>query len=196
MISKELNKLKELDIAKQKTFAWLTSERLFRNYLYFSTNFNFGNPAVLRQAIDCLRDCIFLEECDKDLITLQIEKVSKIMPDTDNFQTVSVSAALDACATVLDSLNFMIDGDFSRIVFVSSYASDTVDMFVQEVDSLDINLDLDFEAKIANHPLMKRERSIQAGIVAYLAKKNIVEPEDLNLLLELQGSASRSNIDL
>lgn len=61
----DVEKLRTLDFTKQKIFAFLTCERLYPNYIYFSDNYNFGNPTVLREAINYLYANIFEDNPNK-----------------------------------------------------------------------------------------------------------------------------------
>jgi hypothetical protein len=196
MTIEELNKLKDLDFAKQMAFAYLTCERLFPNYVYFSNNFDFGSPAILREAIDFLYQNIFEKNPDKNKINLLAKKVEKNTPDTENFSTNFVSSALDACTAVLESLDFLVDNQFSRMKDISSFATDTVYMYIQYIDKLDFNIDKGFQQKIDNHPLMQKEVAIQLGIITFLSKSRAFDYGDIQTLLHLQQNNKKSNLGL
>ena len=196
MVIEEINKLKELDVSKQLAFAYLTCERLFPNYVYFSQNYGFGNPAILRKAMDFVYYAIFQKnEISKS--KLLIKEVHKNTPDTENYATNFVSSALDACTAIEESLNFLIDRQFERIESISTFATDTVDMYIQEIDNLDYNSDSAFQQKIDDHFLMKKEIRIQKGIIDFLVKINstTLDSADIQTLLNLQKK-NKSNLDL
>jgi len=196
MSIEEVDKLKELDFTKQAAFNYLTCERLYPNYVYFSHNFSFGNPDALRLAIDYLYFNIFNNSPDKNKIKILTKEVDKNTPDTEDFTTSFVSSALDACTAVIESLDFLIDKEFSRIKHISSYAIDTVDMHIQEIESLDFNKDKDFQQKIDSHPLMQKEFAIQSGIVSFLSNSHTFDFGDLQTLLHLQENNKKSNLNL
>lgn len=197
MTISEINILKTLDFNKQIAFAYLACERLYPNYVYFSENFHFGNAEVLKEAIDFIADSIFEKKKDNIKIDLLLRKVDKNTPHTENFTTHFVSSALDACTSIEDSLHFLIDKDFSRIENISTYAIDSVHMYIQEIANLDFNTDKNFQLKITNHPLMKKEVAIQSGIVTFLKKNNkSLDWEDLQTLLRLQSNEGRGNLDV
>jgi uncharacterized protein YjaG (DUF416 family) len=193
---KAMTKLKESDFNKQLAFAYLTCERLYPNYVYFSNNFDFGTPQILREAIEFLRVNIFEQSPDKNKIKFLKRRVDKNTPDTEDFTTIFVSSALDACTALSDSLDFLVDKDFTRIENVSTYATDTVSMYVQDLDNLDYNADKNFQQKIESHPLMQREITIQLGIISFLNKRKILDYEDLQTLLNLQENNKKSNLEL
>jgi uncharacterized protein YjaG (DUF416 family) len=194
MAIKEIEELKPLDFTKQATFAYLTCERLYPNYVYFSANFSFGEPRILRKAIDYLYQVILVGNPDKATVTQLLESVEKNTPDTEDFSTPLVSSALDACTATLDSLHFLIDMDFQRIEAVSSYATDTASMYIQDKEELDYNSDKNFQSKIDSHPLMKKEIEIQSGIITFLYGTKKIDSEDIKTLLLLQEIDKKGSV--
>lgn len=194
MSIEQINQLQKLDFTKQLTFAYLTCERLYPNYVYFSENFHFGDSSVIRKAIDFLYNSIFEYHFNKKNIEVLIKRIDDVTPDTEDFSTIYVSSALDACTSVRDSLDFLIDKDFSRITYISSYAYDTVDMYVREIEN--INLSENFEQRVAMHPLMKKEILTQQGIVTFLTQSGNIDAGDIDTLLHLQKNEGKSNIKI
>ncbi len=190
MITSELEKLKILDKRKQITFAYLTCERLFRNYLHFSTQYKFGNPILIRNVIDQIRRYINGYELTAAEAKQLINTVSINSPLPEKYDSIYASSALDACTVIIDSLNFIFDENTSRLVDISTMAFDTVDMFIQERDNLDFNVDMEFENKIQNDKLYKTEENIQIGIINYLTKIDSITEDDLNELNKLQKSGT------
>jgi uncharacterized protein YjaG (DUF416 family) len=182
----EINKLKELNFTKQLAFAYLTCERLYPNYIYFSKKYEFGNPDILRTTIDFLYSNLFDNKADKVKINSLIKKVDKNIPEPADYDTILASSALDASTVIIESLNFLIDKQTSRLDDISTMATDTADMYIQDVENLDYNTDKYFQQKIDTHPLMIKEISIQKGIISYLAKIKNIEPLDISTLLQLQ----------
>ncbi len=196
IVIEELNKLKKLEFNKQRAFAYLTCERLFPNYTHFSNNFDFGNPQVLREAIDFLYLNIFEKSPNKNKIDFLIKEVNKNTPDTEDFTTNFVSSALDACTATSDSLDFLVDSDFTKILYISTYATDTVSMYIQEIENLDFNQDKDFQQKIDAHSLMRKEIAKQSGIISFLSNSKSFDFGDLQTLLHLQENNKKSNLGL
>lgn len=193
---KELNKLKDLDFPKQAAFAYLTCERLYPNYVYFSHNYGFGNTSVLREAIDYIYDNIFEQNADENKIHTIIQKVEKNTPDTDDFNEIFVSSALDTCSCILDSFDFLMDKDFSKIQSIATYGMDTIDMYIQEIENLDFNIDKDYQSKIESHPLMEKEVAIQNGIINFLITSKNLDYGDIQTLLRLQENENRGSLNL
>lgn len=181
---------------KQLTFAYLTCERLYPNYVYFSANFQFGDSSILPTAIDFVLSCILNERIDTPLAKKLLFIVEKNTPDTEDFDTIFVSSALDACTSIAETLDFLIDKQCSRLKDISTFATDSVDMYIQEIESLDYNTDKYFQTKIDSHPLMQKEMAIQTGIINYLISSKSIDLEDINVLLILQGNNRKSNLNL
>lgn len=191
----EINKLKQLDFIKQAAFAYLTCERLYPNYVYFSNNYGFGKPCMLREAIDYLYYNIFKDNPDKDKLNSLIKEINNNTPDTEDFTAGFVSSALDACTAIEDSLHFLDDKDFSRIINISTYATDTVNMYIQERENLDCNTDKNFQQKIDSHLLMQKEIFTQKGIISYLEKIDYLSSADIDTRCQLQEN-NKSNLDI
>jgi hypothetical protein len=106
------------------------------------------------------------------------------------------SSALDACSAICESLNSLGDVKFSRIKNISTFATDTADMYIQDIESLDFNTDKNYQQKIDNHPLMKKEVAMQSGIIIFLSNSKTFDFSDLQTLLHLQENDKKSNLDL
>jgi uncharacterized protein YjaG (DUF416 family) len=67
MAIEEITLLEKLDYNKQLTFAYLTCERLYPNYVFFSDNFDFGDKQILREAIDLIYNSVL----ETDFVDIQ-----------------------------------------------------------------------------------------------------------------------------
>lgn len=165
-------KLKSLTTEQQLLFAALTCERLFPNYVYFHKRFDWGDPKVLLDSIEIIYQSLFIKTLfGSDEIQEHAEAVDMVTPHTEDYSEVFVSFALDACTSVYSTLNFMLDQNLDHIADVASYARDTVDMFIQVRDNLDMHVN-DLETRIANDPLMIQEKSRQLSIIEKLKSLN------------------------
>jgi uncharacterized protein YjaG (DUF416 family) len=191
----EIEKLRDLNSSKQIAFAYLTCERLYPNYVYFSINYNFGDPFILRESIDFIYYSIFESNPNKVKINSLEKGVDKNTPEPGEFDTGLASSALDACTAILESLAFLIDNKFSRIINISTFATDTVFMYVQDIEKLDFNKDKDFKKRIYTHPLMENEIKIQSGIITFLNNSTSLDFGDLQTLKQLQGG-NKGSLDL
>jgi uncharacterized protein YjaG (DUF416 family) len=186
MIISELTQLKILDFTRQRTFAYLTCERLYPNYVYFSKTYGFGNPEVLREAIHYLYDNLFNKIVDKIKIASLSKKVEENIPQPADHATILASSALDACTAIIESLSFFVDNQTLRLENISTMATDTVAMYVHDTNGLDPNTDINFQQKINSNPLMLKEVAIQKGMISYLSKIDTLQSSDIDTLIHLQ----------
>jgi uncharacterized protein YjaG (DUF416 family) len=180
--------LQKVNFKKQLVFAYLTCARLYPNYVYFSKNYNFGNPEKLGESITYIQNNIFQYRVNILTIKALLKNLEQVTPSPENYDTVLVSASLDACNVIFETLNFLVDKDLQRLRDISVMATDSADMYIQEIEDLDFNNDKDFQLKINSHPLMKRELIMQQGIISYLSSINDLEPGDLQTLIQLQDN--------
>lgn len=197
MAIKNIDLLEKLDYNKQLTFAYLTCERLYPNYVYFSNNFDFGEKNALKKAINFIYDNLLISEfVNEEEIRAYITSIDINTPFPHNFETELASSALDACTSIEESLMFMIDKKVTRLNSISIFATDTVDMYIAVRDARDFNSDKQFEQKLLSDRLMQKELSIQNGIVDYLVKIDTIELFDVQNLLALQYNNQKGNLDL
>jgi uncharacterized protein YjaG (DUF416 family) len=189
MAIKEIDLLNQLDITKQLTFAFLTCERVFPNYVYFSANYNFGNPAILREAINFIYESIFnINNIDKSKVDTLLLKIHNVTPHTNNFTTFYATIAMYSGGVIFESINLFKKKLSNQIILdISTMSTDAIDCFIQERDDMDY-ADPNFEEKILNDSLMQTEVEIQKGVISYLMKVKYVDTADIATLLKLQDS--------
>jgi hypothetical protein len=192
----ELNDLKAMEFIKQAAFAYLTCERLYPDYVYFSENYGFGDPGVLREAIDQLYQSIFAKTIDPIYINSLIKQIDANTPDTEDYGIIFGSLALDTCSAIHESLNFLMDKKASRLESISTSATDGIDMRIQQEENLDYNTNKDFQQRINTHSLMKKEISVQLGIIRYLKNIQSLDSGDLQTLLRLQENNKKGSLGL
>lgn len=181
-----LGLLEPLPFQKQLIFGGLICEKLFSNYSFFSQNTSWGNSIVLQNAISIIYQNVYRNDLfTSNEIQTIINEVELITPDTEDFESILVSFALDSCTSVLNTLNFIIDGDIDNIADVAIYARDTVDMYIQEKEDLSIN-DKMLEIKIEQNFFMQREKQRQRMIIKLLREMNEITDKQLQILREIQ----------
>jgi len=186
--------LDKLPARHRTTFAAACCERLLPNYAAFAREVRWGEPETLRAALDHIWRVLGGGSLDRGEINRLVAKCDSVIPDTEDFDTSSVSAALDAGTAVVETLRSLLDGDSQRVVDVASFCRDTIDMYIQDRDRLDYNSDPLFETKIAQDPLMKRELARQAAILSELASNPVLDGAFVKRLREESADGGRSNI--
>ena len=182
------------DFNKNLLFGYLACLRLYPNYVFFSQENNFGNPAILKDYLNSIRTKITDPNFKVDFGDYE-EVINKITPTPHEFESVLASSAMDVCAAIYELIVFIQDNDLNRIDAISTLATDSVDMYLQEKEGLEMD-DPKFEEKLSFHPLMIRERKTQRDIWEYLEKVQTIDLEDIATLEQLQFNKGMGNLDL
>jgi uncharacterized protein YjaG (DUF416 family) len=185
--------LDRLPQSHRVVFAAACCERLLPNYSAFVREVGWGKPDILRAALDYIWSALDSGDVDRGEIDRAIKRCDAVVPDTDDFDTSSVSAALDAGTAVIGTLRSLLDGDTKHILEVATYCRDTVHMYIQERDNLDYRDSL-FETKIEEDPLMRREIARQSAVLSALADNPVLDAALLKRLRDESADGGRSNI--
>ncbi len=182
------------EFKKNLIFGYLTGKRLLPNYSFFSKNYNFGDPLILEKYLNEIRNYIL--DFNYQISFNGFESIiDKITPAPENFVTILASSALDACGVVFEILSYINDNDQQHIEAISTMATDSVDMYIQEKENLNMNIP-ESEEKISSHPLMLQERKTQEEIWNYLHRANVLNEEAITALEKLQFNNGMGNLDL
>ncbi|MCA6442529.1 MAG: DUF416 family protein [Bacteroidetes bacterium] len=172
----------------------MTSLRLYPNYVFFEKKYKFGKAEILRKYLSTIREQIINVKSEIKFDNYE-SIIEKITPVPHEYDSVLASSALDACASVVELISYIEDRDYSHIQSILTLATDSVDMYIQENENLDMNNE-DFEMRIATHPLMVKEHNIQKGIIGYLNKIQKIDEKDLLTLEILQENNGLGNLNL
>jgi len=165
-----LERLNRLNRREKLIYVYWLSRRLFHNYADFHQETGFGNIDVLLDAINLIRRNILGEISDIIEINSLIEKIEINTPHTDDFDTIKVSFALDACNALSESLRYMMEPDDEIVVDVASFSIDTVDMFIQEKENFNGS---DIDERIHQDEFMKAEIRRQLVFLEMLESDSI-----------------------
>lgn len=158
-------KLRALPAHCQLAFGASICERHFQDYIDFSRDEEWGDGDSLREALN-LAWTVAVEESALPMTGLDglLAKCMSAIPDTEDFQTASVSDALDVGIMVVLSLEFMRNCDPREIVQVAAQARDLIDAKVRGIEDA-IGYGPDSESKIASHPWMVSEiRALKSSL--------------------------------
>lgn len=191
------SKLQELPHSHRLAFAAACCERAYPNYVVFFQLAGWGGPAALRASLNRVWD--FIEGAARaldDLAELE-QKSEAVTPDLDDFSTsdidVQAAAAQEAAFMVRLLLQFCRDNQLSYALRVTTFAKDTIDMYVQTVEKID-PADPQLDEKIAQHPLMVQEIRKQENDLLRLTQTKT--RADLQAFRRYATSPERSNIGL
>lgn len=172
-------------------------ERMLRNYIAFKQKVQWGDERPLQKALDELWKCVEGEEMAKSAAKQLYEACEVVAPDSDDFSELLTGSAQEACFSICCILEYLLHGDVEQIAQVSSFAIDTLDLYVSALlDGFDRTPHVIFNRKerdeqIRLHPLMQRELARQDADLKFLASN-----PDLTLLKSKWRAPAKSNIDL
>jgi uncharacterized protein YjaG (DUF416 family) len=177
-----IEKLNSVSFLNKLGYAYVMCMRSHLDYVYFSNSFSFGNVIISQKAIDDIHKHLVGLFVSTEEVLQDFNDLSINTPDTDDFATIHASDALDACSTILNALQFILDKNFDHLKYISRYGTDKVDRHIIENIREDA-ITPEFEKFIANHPLMKNEISKQNEMIQFLVSKPILTELDLDYLI-------------
>jgi uncharacterized protein YjaG (DUF416 family) len=185
--------LEALPGAYRTAFAAACAERLLPNYAAFSREEGWGSVSVLREALTMVWRSLEGEPQSKERIDSLTEEVKRQIPDTEEFSSQHVSAALDAGAAVVHVLESLSNGAVEPALLAASLAHDTVHMHLQATIGVDYS-EPGFDDAIYGQPLMIRELERQRTDLDGLLKTATLSTGFLSALRS--ASEGRSSIDV
>lgn len=188
-------RLTDLDEPRQLVFGALCCERLLPNYLVFSQEQEWGVMARLRQGLDRVWQHIGGVALDAREAVMLCDEVEAVVPDSENFDSLYVTAAQDACLAVCALYDFIVEPDTQHIADVARFATDSVDLYVQEIEQMPA-VTRDLEYMITEHRLMQRELRQQVQDLDALTATPIFDRSVLEVLRAAWPQPGRSNLDL
>ncbi len=160
--------LNDLSDKGRLAFALSCAERLWPNYLAFKREAGWGDPVALRRALDLAWASLDGAEPSASSIALARKQVREAEPETEDFDTILVSSALDAAASAGLVLQVLEAADPAAVVEIASLCRDTVAMFVQDREHIAAAA-ANLEDQIYDHRLMQAEMQRQHDDLAELA---------------------------
>ena len=126
-------------------------KELFFEYQAFSEKYKWGNPDFLLDGINVAENTL-KGEADITKIRELMSNIDSVTPDMDDYNSDELASyALNAAASVYETLEFLLDNDRLHIINLSTYYTDTFDFKVQEDNDLT-------PEEIDNHPIMIKAR--------------------------------------
>jgi uncharacterized protein YjaG (DUF416 family) len=136
-----------LSYEKGLAMAILLCRKLLPDYQAFSATQSWGDPRVLKEALECC-EAAQAGEVKKEVIDPLFERLYAVTPDTEDFGDYDGSYGLNAAAALLHALKYVNGRDQKDICAVGTLYTDTVDVKLHEMG-------IEEEGDIENHPLMQ-----------------------------------------
>ena len=188
-------KLIKLDANQQLAFGAICCERLLPNYKAFQQDVGWGDFLPVRKALDFLWTVLKGGSTTPEEIKSITAYCEAVVPDSEDFESPYVSLAQDGCFAVCSLLDYLLENDVDRVVQAATYATDSVDFYVQEIESMAPN-DPELEQKILSHNLMQRELAQQEENLKAVEQVDVDSVEFLDGLKNSWNNEGKSNLDL
>jgi uncharacterized protein YjaG (DUF416 family) len=174
-------RLSSLSIQKRLAFMLFLCERMMPEFLRFAGDTGYGLSTYLESLG---KGWGYLEgKLEPDSYENLARRCLDGAPDTEDFDHILTSAALNAALSIGDLMLFLADQHIDHIVEAAGLARDTVAMYVDRTQSVPpVSLPLD---RIMKHPLVQQELRRQDEDLAFLTElPNYVNQETVPLLRE------------
>lgn len=188
-------RLINLENKGQLAFGAVCCERLLPNYLAFQKDTGWGDINLVREALDCVWASISGNLRSPQEIRNISASCEAAAPSSDDFQSLYVTSAQDVCFAVCGLLDYLLENDVDKIVQVATYAIDSVDLYVQEIENMVPN-DPRLEQKILSHSLMQRELMQQEENLKAIEQARHLNQEFLDRLKQSWDNNGKSNLDI
>ena len=168
-------------------------ERAFPNYVLFHRNECWGEPRLLRLALDSAWEYV----SGKELSNAQIESLSRdceeVIPDSGDFPSVVASSAQDAGFSLIVLLELASDPDPKHLSRIITFSRDTIERYIEESENLQA-ADVDFDLRIDRHPLTTAEVSKQRVDLEWLSIREQLTLADVTEFQQRATIGGRSNL--
>jgi len=187
--------LKELPSDGQRAFGALCCSRLLPNYLEFQSETRYGDAQPLQKAIELAWSKIEGIAVSAQEVRQLIDSCEAAAPSSEDFQSLRVTSAQDACFAVCCLLDHLIEPDPEKIAQIGAFATDSVDLFIQEVEAMS-PADPSLELKILNHDLMQCELGRQISDLTLIKDAVRFESDAKVKLLSLRQGNEKGNLNM
>lgn len=190
-----MERLIRLDNKRQLAFGAVCCERLLPNYLAFQKNAGWGNIDPIRKALDYVWWSLSNQPPSSQEIKNMIASCESAAPDSEDFDSLYVTSAQDVCFAVCGLLDYLLEGDVGKVVQAATYATDSVDLYVQEIENMAPD-DPQLERRILTHRLMQRELAQQEQDLKAIEQAPSLSQVFLAQLKVSWNNNGKSNLDI
>lgn len=192
--SKKLeDRLLKLSNEQQLLFGMLCCERLLPNYIAFQRDTGTGDSGALRKSLDLIWLVLEQGQPAREDTEAAISACESAAPNSDDFSSLYVTSAQDACFAVCCLLDFLLETDVKKIVQAATYATDSVDLYVQEIEGHDPQ-DASLEQKILSHSLMQKELANQESDLKWLEYADEISQDLVSSLRQARSLSEKGNL--
>lgn len=160
-------KLVKLPFWKQLVFLLIVCQRLIPSFRAFAAETGGEGSTQLRGLLAKTWDSLLNGVSHTDFSS-EAALAESLAPDTEDFDSVLVSSALDAAVAISLLMKAFSDQQTDTIVEAVTLVIDSVDMYVQELEDMD-PANPDLEENILGHELMQNELRRQREDLEFLS---------------------------
>lgn len=160
-------KLEKLPFWKQLVFLLIICQRLIPSFRAFAAETGFQGQMQLKSFLSKAWDLLSNGISSTDLSS-EAALAESVAPDTEDFDSVLVSSALDAAVATCLLMRAFGNQQTETIVEAVALVRDSVDMYVQELEDMD-PADPDLEESVLGHELMQKELKRQREDLEFLS---------------------------
>jgi uncharacterized protein len=185
--------LSSLSFKKQLVFAASCCERLLPFYFAFTKIENWGNPTLLRNALDKIWEIAKTEEFSKDEIAELSKYCEASTPDSNDFSSIYTYQAQNACIVISLTLDFCEMRENSFLVDVARILYESVEMYLDIVNDPELKAhasDSRFDKWILTAPMLQAEIKYQQEDLKFLSETEL----DNTLIEQMRFKSSRKGV--
>lgn len=174
-------------------FGYLSCRRLISNYHFFQKRNLWGKYDFLVNAIFNIRDFLTTNDFNIKHIEDFMQKIEETAPDSEDYPEVFSSFAIDATSCIFETYNIIIcKNPLESILNISTSSIDTVDIYIQELENLTDEENL--EDIINNNILMIEEKRRQIEITKKLISFDNFSNKNLNTIELFNETFDKPNL--
>src|SRR5215470_14621742 len=117
--------LSKMEGHQQLAFGAACCERMLPSYETFMREANWGDVGPLRRALDTVWDACEGNRPGEAELREMLSQCEPCAHEAEDFESLYTSSAQDAAYAVCALLDFVLDGDPSRIVSVARFSTDS-----------------------------------------------------------------------
>jgi uncharacterized protein YjaG (DUF416 family) len=179
---------------KRLAFALACAERLYPNYLAFVRDYDWRGPQSLRKVLDSVWRSVREASAHSCPTAELLSELESVEPETEDFSTPLVSAALDAVAAAELVLRLAEIDDVAVASQVASLCLDTVQMYARAIEPMNPTSPGFLNTLLSHHLVQDEIRWIHRdlGFLSEMSENDV----EFRRFEELHRSAKVGNLGL
>lgn len=165
--------IRTLPTYHQLAFGVMLTERFLPNYFAFHLIEHWGNPMVLLNGIDLLKDIVAQKSHDAEDLQMIDDLIESVTPDMDDFGgNYIASLALDVSSMLHECFVFVKTLDSRHIEICSEVSFESLALYLQKRDQIPHDISAKaLDARLASDPLIRQESDFQLNLLRDLAQQ-------------------------